>query len=430
MRFLSGGARVRLVAQMSMKKSQPLGLPDEEALLAEGLPASSPDGASLDPYVKVKFGKQVKETDWVKRNINPIFLDTLMFEGKNLKLPFEVAVWDHDDLSADDFVGGAVLEGVLLELADGAVAERSLTLKDDAGRKMGMLDVIVRKLDSMADAPPMIEFAIVRARSLPGLERSNAIGDSMAACVGDMVSSAKRAFGKRWEAALERNVAYIQQFKDAMHLHGDLDDDGSELEPLAADYIMHALTLFWKLLFAFIPPAEYYGGWLCFGVALSAIGAVTFVVGELASLFGCVVGLKDSVTAITFVALGTSLPDTFASKMAAENEPTADNSLGNITGSNAVNVFLGIGLPWLVAAAYKLAKYGTVHAQPQGALGISLAAFISCALVCLAWLAVRRMLYGGELGGPKGPATLFVNAMGALWMLYILISSFKAYDYF
>ena len=69
MRFLSGGARVRLVAQMSMKKSQPLGLPDEEALLAEGLPASSPDGASLDPYVKVKFGKQVKETDWVKRNI-------------------------------------------------------------------------------------------------------------------------------------------------------------------------------------------------------------------------------------------------------------------------------------------------------------------------------------------------------------------------
>ena len=116
--------------------------------------------------------------------------------------------------------------------------------------------------------------------------------------------------------------------------------------------------------------------------------------------------------------------------MAAENEPTADNSLGNITGSNAVNVFLGIGLPWLVAAAYKLAKYGTVHAQPQGALGISLAAFISCALVCLAWLAVRRRLYGGELGGPKGPATLFVNAMGALWMLYILISSFKAYDYF
>lgn len=31
------------------------------------------------------------------------------------------------------------------------------------------------------------------------------------------------------------------------------------------------------------------------------------------------VGLQDSITAITLVALGTSLPDTFASKIAAEN---------------------------------------------------------------------------------------------------------------
>lgn len=31
------------------------------------------------------------------------------------------------------------------------------------------------------------------------------------------------------------------------------------------------------------------------------------------------VGLKDSITAITLVALGTSLPDTFASKIAAKN---------------------------------------------------------------------------------------------------------------
>ena len=30
---------------------------------------------------------------------------------------------------------------------------------------------------------------------------------------------------------------------------------------------------------------------------------------------GCTMGLRSSVTAITFVALGTSLPDTFASKV-------------------------------------------------------------------------------------------------------------------
>ena len=33
------------------------------------------------------------------------------------------------------------------------------------------------------------------------------------------------------------------------------------------------------------------------------------LVGDLAELFGCVIGMPDLLTAISFVALGTSLPD-------------------------------------------------------------------------------------------------------------------------
>jgi len=62
--------------------------------------------------------------------------------------------------------------------------------------------------------------------------------------------------------------------------------------------------------------------------------------------------IQDSVTAITFVALGTSLPDLFASRQAATMDDTADNSIGNVTGSNSVNVFLGLGLPWLIATIF------------------------------------------------------------------------------
>ena len=98
------------------------------------------------------------------------------------------------------------------------------------------------------------------------------------------------------------------------------------------------------------------GGWPCFFVSLGMIGLLTAIVGDLAAIFGCLVGLKDSVTAITFVALGTSLPDTFASKAAATAERTADNAIGNVTGSNSVNVFLGLGLPWLIASIYHAAK--------------------------------------------------------------------------
>lgn len=82
------------------------------------------------------------------------------------------------------------------------------------------------------------------------------------------------------------------------------------------------------------------------------IGVVTAVVGQYANLFGCVMNVKPSITAITFVALGTSLPDTFASMAAAQAEKYADSAVGNVTGSNSVNVFLGLGLPWVIAVIW------------------------------------------------------------------------------
>ena len=97
------------------------------------------------------------------------------------------------------------------------------------------------------------------------------------------------------------------------------------------------------------------GGWLAFFVSLCFIGFITAVVAEFATLFGCVIGLEPEVTAITFVALGTSLPDTFASMQAAQKSDSADSAIGNVTGSNSVNVFLGLGLPWLIASSYELA---------------------------------------------------------------------------
>ena len=116
------------------------------------------------------------------------------------------------------------------------------------------------------------------------------------------------------------------------------------------------------------------GGWLSFFCALAMIGLLTAIIGDLAATFGCLVGLKDSVTAITFVALGTSLPDLFASKQAAAMEKTADNSIGNVTGSNSVNVFLGLGLPWVIASIYWAIKVTiflcvnatTLHAKRKG----------------------------------------------------------------
>lgn len=101
---------------------------------------------------------------------------------------------------------------------------------------------------------------------------------------------------------------------------------------------------------------------------------MTAIIGDLATLFGCLVNLDDSITAITLVALGTSMPDTFASKQAAVGEKTADSSIGNINGSNSVNVFLGLGLPWLMASIYHLTQ--VKRERERG--GARVMPFVSC----------------------------------------------------
>ena len=114
--------------------------------------------------------------------------------------------------------------------------------------------------------------------------------------------------------------------------------------------VFHFLTITWKVLFALVPPVHYGGGYPAFCVALTFIAMVTAIVGDAAGMLGCVIPIPDSVTAITIVALGTSLPDTFASITAAQIFDSADSAVGNVTGSNSVNVFLGCGLPWVIAA--------------------------------------------------------------------------------
>ena len=136
---------------------------------------------------------------------------------------------------------------------------------------------------------------------------------------------------------------------------------GKENTTKVVVYSLHILRVL--LLSKIIPTTGMAGGWPCFVFSLMMIAILTAVVGDLAGIFGCLVGLKDSVTAITFVALGTSLPDTFASKAAAVGEKYADNAVGNITGSNSVNVFLGLGLPWLLAAIYHESQVSYCSAQ-------------------------------------------------------------------
>jgi len=220
----------------------------------------------------------------------------------------------------------------------------------------------------------------------------------------------------------------------------DEEDDEEGSAPSASEYIMHVVTFPWKIFFAFAcPPACWWNGWLLFGAALMYIGIVTALISDLASLFGCCVQLPDEVTAITIVAMGTSLPDTFASMAAARDDDNADASVVNVTGSNSVNVYVGIGLPWTCAAIYWAVSGRTeawIAQYPQetfpelytneagfvvrgGNLGHSVMIFVNLAMIALVILRVRRLRCGGELGGPRRAKVISASLLVGLWLIYI-----------
>lgn len=221
-----------------------------------------------------------------------------------------------------------------------------------------------------------------------------------------------------------RNMSWAKQFKVALILGPSLDVEGDDVDDVdGQEAIMHFFSMGWKLLFAIVPPPKVGGGWAAFVGALVFIGLITLIVQEFARMLGCVLLIPDSITAITLVALGTSLPDTFASVTAARGSKYADSAVGNITGSNSVNVFLGLGLPWTLATIWRRIERGIPYEQPAGDLAYSVVLFLCTSVICFMVLILRRVFIGGELGGPKVTKIASASLLIMLWIAYVLMST-------
>lgn len=166
-------------------------------------------------------------------------------------------------------------------------------------------------------------------------------------------------------------------------------------------------------------------------------------------------------------------------------EKHADSAIGNVTGSNSVNVFLGLGLAWVIASIYWTSKVnmpfflamisfrklwiqrflffflfsvfswfnililidktkiqvmkfhpiffqGVSFEVPAGSLGFSVVIFTICAVVTLILIVIRRYVgvFGNaELGGPKTPKMISGIFMISLWLVYVLVASLQTYEY-
>ena len=129
-----------------------------------------------------------------------------------------------------------------------------------------------------------------------------------------------------------------------------------------------------------------------------------------------------------------------------------------------MNVFLGLGLPWVIATIYSLGftadkgplsgsdtvswtadkqakfefRFGETapaanaelkgYYVPAGSLGFSVVVFIIVAITCVIILLLRRKIVGGELGGSQTGRIVSCAFLCFLWLIYVIMSTLQAYD--
>ncbi|KAL5701297.1 hypothetical protein ACHQM5_026647 [Ranunculus cassubicifolius] len=224
-------------------------------------------------------------------------------------------------------------------------------------------------------------------------------------------------------------TVWKHQFLDALTLENPESRKLNNIYLRLAKISWELILAPWRLLFAFVPPYQIAHGWIAFISSLIFISGIAYIVTKLTDLISCVTGINGYVIAFTALASGTSWPDLIASKIAAERQTTADSAIANITCSNSVNIYIGIGIPWLIDTTYNYIAYREpLRIQNANGLSFSLIIFFITSIACILVLVLRRLTLGAELGGPRVWAWATSVFFMFLWVIFVVLSSLKVSD--
>merc|ERR1719224_234140 len=85
---------------------------------------------------------------------------------------------------------------------------------------------------------------------------------------------------------------------------------------------------------------------MTFIVSLIWITILSYFMVVLMEKIGCAWGISSFIMGITFLAMGTSVPDALGSIAVARE---GDMAVSNAIGSNVFDICIGLGIPWFIA---------------------------------------------------------------------------------
>ena len=131
------------------------------------------------------------------------------------------------------------------------------------------------------------------------------------------------------------------------------------------EWLLWALSLPWYAAFQLtIPPCANprWEKWYISSFAMSIvwIGFITHWMVEWCVRIGCILHIPAVVMGTTVLAAGTSIPDALSS-IAVARDGLADMAVANAVGSNVFDIWLGLGLPWLLYLSWQTPNYILVN---------------------------------------------------------------------
>jgi K+-dependent Na+/Ca+ exchanger-like protein len=128
--------------------------------------------------------------------------------------------------------------------------------------------------------------------------------------------------------------------------------DGFDWPESSTAVPLHVLSLPWRYAFYYTipdcskPPGE---KWFKFAflTSIAWISAISYCMVSWAARVGCIIGIPEVVMGTLVVAAGTSIPDALGS-IAVAKAGEGNMAVANAVGSNVFDIWLGLGLPWLI----------------------------------------------------------------------------------
>ncbi len=146
------------------------------------------------------------------------------------------------------------------------------------------------------------------------------------------------------------------------------------------------------LLEKIFPPARYY--YTMFITSILIIAALCWVLVESAIGLSRIIQIPEVIIALTVLAVGTSVPDMISSIIVAK-QGRGGMAVSNAVGSNIFDIFIGLGLPWLI---YIIVTGKNIVGEDQETINISIYILFGSAIFLFIALLIKKWKVGPGIG--------------------------------